>query len=155
METSVLTFVVTKKKVQRSFPGGLFLENRRENLKLNVMLVVASSWNLKLSSYTPWRNQISSSKLLFFTRRRRSDQTFGQNLCPRTWGHEASFSRTFSNDQLLFATLQGCLPDHLWYQLWRQSRFSVSIVNQCFLQLFPFKNGIGVFTVASCHYISQ
>ena len=59
------------------------------------MLVVASSWNLKLSSYTPWRNQISSSKLLFSTRRRRSDQTFGQNLCPRTWGHEPTLAGHF------------------------------------------------------------
>ena len=41
-EISVLTFVVKKVqwKVQWSFPGCLFLENRRENLKLNVALVV-------------------------------------------------------------------------------------------------------------------
>ena len=36
-EINVLTFVV-KKLVQKSFPGCLFLENRRENLKLNVVL---------------------------------------------------------------------------------------------------------------------
>ena len=34
-ELSVLTFVV-KKKVRRSFPGSLFLGNRRENLKLKI-----------------------------------------------------------------------------------------------------------------------
>ena len=40
MEISVLTLVV--KKAQWSFPGCLLLENRRENLKLNVVLVFES-----------------------------------------------------------------------------------------------------------------
>ena len=43
MEISELTFVVKKKKrynIMILSPGCLFLENRRENLKINVVLVV-------------------------------------------------------------------------------------------------------------------
>ena len=42
MEISELTFVVKKKRynIMILSPGCLFLENRRENLKINVVLVV-------------------------------------------------------------------------------------------------------------------
>ena len=50
-ETSELTFVV-KKKVQWSYPGCLFLENRQENLKQMSLSLSSSSSNLKLFNNT-------------------------------------------------------------------------------------------------------
>ena len=64
-EISELTFFA-KKYVQGCFPGCLFLENRRENLKLNDVIVVALVLESKALYYQ--RSQTRKMRVVFGSR---------------------------------------------------------------------------------------